>query len=367
MSLLASSAHSSSTEAMIPTIALLSKGLARYRYNFTEHFAKALDGRAKIIAAPLGDDLWEVDFQALKQASGCVRYCDFPRTWQELDAWQPNLIGIMEYSLPMLRALLWAKVNRVPAIVFTELGIGEPMQADTKLHTKWMHRVFASLTAGQVALAPAARQPFGAVHRPVHFAPHSIDTHEFTVKTWTTLGDSCTLLTVAQYLPRKGLDLMAEALVPLIEKHRFHWRIVGTQDPAWLREVVAKAGLTAHTTIVGAKQGAALLAEFKQADAFVLPSRFDTYGVVCQEAAASGLPLIVSKFAGASQTVVREGVNGFIIDPYDHAAFTQCLEQLIAQPARWQLMGQESRKLAEHYSVHRVARETAEWMLGFVS
>lgn len=351
----------------MPTIALLSKGLARYRYNFTEHFAKALDSRAKVIAAPLGDDLWEVDFPALKQASERVSYRDFPRSWRELDAWQPNLLGIMEYSLPMLRALVWAKVNRVPAIVFTELGAGEPMQSDTKPHTQWMHRVFASLTAGQVALAPAARQPFGALHRPVHFAPHSIDTNEFMAKKWTTPSDSCTLLTVAQYLPRKGLDLMAEALVPLIGKHRFHWRIVGTQDPAWLQEVLTKAGLTAHATIVGAMQGNALLAEFQQADAFVLPSRFDTYGVVCQEAAASGLPLIVSKFAGASQTVVRDGVNGFIIDPYDRAVFTQCLEQIITQPERWPLMGQESRKLAEHYSVQRVAGETAEWMLGFVS
>lgn len=348
------------------TIALLSKGMARYRYNFTEHFARAMDGRANVIAAPLGDDLWEVDYPALKAADGRVSYRDFPASWCQLDAWRPGLLGIMEYPLPMLRALFWARSRKVPVVVFTEVGDGEPKQTDTTPRTRWMHRLFAHLTDGQVALAPAARLPFGARNRPVHFAPHSIDTTEFTARPWSGTPSVTKILTVAQYLPRKGLDLMAAALAPLADKHRFEWRIVGTQDPAWLRQEIDRHQLTPHACIAGPRQGQELLAEFHQADVFVLPSRFDTYGVVTQEAAACGLPLIISRFAGSSQTLVQDGVNGFVVDPLDQQAFTQRLDELLSHPERWSAMGSESRQRAERYCVRRIANETAGWMNQFL-
>jgi glycosyltransferase involved in cell wall biosynthesis len=314
----------------------------------------------QVIAAPLGDDLWEVDFPALKAAKGRVRYVDFPRTWAELDALAPDVLCIMEYPPPMLKALLWAKTRGVPVIVATEVGAGPPHQQDIGLRTRVLHGLMAHFTEGQLAFSPAAQVPFGALERPVCFAPHSIDTAEFTPRGWDTPSQTPVLLTVAQYHPRKGLDLMAAALAQV--RMDFRWRVVGILDPAWLQSQVELYGLTERTVITGPIQGPALVSEFQSADGFVLPSRFDTYGVVTQEAAACGLPLLISRYAGSSQNLVEPGVNGAVIDPHDAAAFATELERLLGDAELRATQGLQSRRLAERWCVRQNAKRVALWL-----
>jgi len=270
-------------------VLLLSRGLAKYRQTFVEHFAAALPDDVEVLACPVWGPLWEVDFAALKQSQGRVKYCDMPARGSLVAESSPTVVGIMEYPWPMLRELLAAKRRRLPVVVFSELGLGEPRQPGVRLVTRIMHRYLASFTDAQVALSPSARVPFGAAHRPIQFAPHSIDTREFTPRTWTSPSPrKCRILCVAQYLPRKGQDLLAQALARAkAEKNiEFELRLIGIHDPQWLDDVLTSAGIRDRCTILGIKQGAELMAEYHQADLFVLPSRFDTYGVVTQEAAA---------------------------------------------------------------------------------
>jgi glycosyltransferase involved in cell wall biosynthesis len=348
---------------------LLSRGLARYRHTFTEHLAASLPSDVEVTACPIWGPLWEVDFPALKAQEGRVRYCDLPSHGTLVAQKNPSVVGIMEYPWLMLRELFAAKRRRLPVIVFSELGNGIPKQRDVKLTTRLMHRFFASFTDGQVALSPSAQVPFGAPWRPVCFAPHSIDTREFTARSWDSIPRKCTILCVAQYTPRKGQDLLAKALARAKAEHGidFELRLVGILDEKWLDQVLRESGIREQSVILGVKQGDALLNEFRQADFFVLPSRFDTYGVVTQEAAACGLPLVISRFAGSSQNLVNDGQNGYVVDPHNTAEFSQRLADLIRNPSAWPAMGAHSRALAEHYCVRRLSHVVADWMLPWLS
>ncbi len=353
------------------TILLLSKGLARYRHLFTEHFAQALPPEVQVIACPYARDgaLWEVDFPALKAAAGRMRYRDFPETQAEIAAMKPDLIGIMDYPVPMLRALAYGRRNKVPVVVFTEMGDGSPRQP-VALRTRLIHKLMAHFTQGQVAHSPAAIVPFGASRRPVIFAPHSIDTMEFVPRAWSAApGEPCRLLCVAQYVERKGQDLLANALQRVKAAGiPFTLRLVGNNaDESWVRRVVSEAGIGGQTTITGTRMGADLIAEFQQADVFVLPSRFDTYGVVTEEAAASGLPLLISRHAGSSINLVKEGQNGHVINPDNPACFAARLQDVMTHPQRWPAMGAVSRSLAESFCVRRVGSQVAQWMQPLLS
>lgn len=349
------------------TILLLSKGLARYRHLFTEHFAQALPPEVKVIACPYakGGTLWEVDFPALKAANGRVSYRDFPESQAEIAVMKPDLIGIMDYPVPMLRALAYGRRHKVPVVVFTEMGAGPPGQP-VALRTRLIHATMAHLTQGQVAHSPAAITPFGAGNRPIIFAPHSIDTTEFVPRSWpeTPSTEPCRLLCVAQYVERKGQDLLANALKRVKAAGiPFTLRLVGNNaDQTWVRSVIDEAGISAETTITGPTMGADLIAEFQQADVFVLPSRFDTYGVVTQEAAACGLPLLISRHAGSSINLVKEGQNGHVINPDNPACFAARLQEVMTHPQRWPAMGALSRSLAESFCVRRLGAEVAHWM-----
>lgn len=345
-------------------VLLLSRGLARYRYTFTEHLAAALPDDVEVTACPIWGPLWEVDFEALKQSQGRVSYRDLPPHGTVVASTNPTVVGIMEYPWLMVRELLAAKRRRLPVIVFSELGQGEPQQPGVKLMTRLMHRLLASFTDGQVAMSPSARVPFGAPWRPVCFAPHSIDTREFTPRSWSSSNRRCTILCVAQYTHRKGQDLLAQALARAKAQHGldFELRLIGILDAQWLDQVLREAGIREHCAILGVKTGDDLLREYHNADLFVLPSRFDTYGVVTQEAAACGLPLVISRFAGSSHNLVEQGRNGFVVDPFDTPSFADTLAGMMKSPSEWPRLGSHSRQLAERFCVRRIGRDVADWL-----
>jgi glycosyltransferase involved in cell wall biosynthesis len=92
-----------------------------------------------------------------------------------------------------------------------------------------------------------------------------------------------------------------------------------------------------------------------KAAAFVLPSRFEPWGVVIHEAAASGLPIICTTSCGASTYFVRDGINGFIV-PAEIESLTSALVRLsaIAHP-RLAEMSTRSVQLASLWSPQMLA------------
>lgn len=99
---------------------------------------------------------------------------------------------------------------------------------------------------------------------------------------------------------------------------------------------------------LGFVQPAQLPAIFKDlAGVFVLPSRVEPWGVVVQEAAASGLPLICSEACGAGVHLVQEGFNGWLFDTGDASHLATCLHRAsTADPAVLREMGRRSHQLS---------------------
>lgn len=145
------------------------------------------------------------------------------------------------------------------------------------------------------------------------------------------IGSPLRLLTVASLTRRKAHDVLIDALAPLAD---LPWqaRFVGGKgfDPAWseaLQQQVNRLQLQDRIHLVGAVDD--LEAEFQNADLFVLPSRYEGYGMVFAEALAAGLPVIAAR-AGAVPDVVPESA-GLLVPPDDTAALTEALRSLLTQ------------------------------------
>ena len=146
-------------------------------------------------------------------------------------------------------------------------------------------------------------------------------------------GDPIRLLTVASLTRRKAHDVLIDALSPL---KSLHWqaRFVGGQDfdPAWassLQERVNALGLSQRVEFAGAVEDTQV--EYQQADVFVLPSRFEGYGMVFAEALAAGLPVLAAR-SGAVPDVVPE-TAGLLVAPDDTQALTEALRQILTSEA----------------------------------
>ena len=135
------------------------------------------------------------------------------------------------------------------------------------------------------------------------------------------------ILVVAHVSLRKGHHLLIEAVRKLQghSANRLKLRFVGRVDKAYL-DVLLKMGINfEHETHVPHQQ---LVAEMAQAQMLVLPSLEDGFGMVVTEAMLAGTPVIVSKYAGASE-LVREFGGGFVVDPYDAGAFASVLDRVL--------------------------------------
>ncbi|MBN8944409.1 MAG: glycosyltransferase family 4 protein [Rhizobiales bacterium] len=120
-------------------------------------------------------------------------------------------------------------------------------------------------------------------------------------------GATIALLSVGAVSPRKGYDMLIAALADLRE---LDWRltIAGATDrapaaSAELRAGIERAGLADRVSLVGAVDDARLDALYAAADLFVLPSRFEGYGMVLTEAMARGLPIVTTTGGAAAETV----------------------------------------------------------------
>lgn len=80
-------------------------------------------------------------------------------------------------------------------------------------------------------------------------------------------------------------------------------------------------------------------------DAFVFPTRGDPYGLVVDEAMASGLPIVSTDHAGEVGQRVIQGVSGSIVPIDDATALADAMTELAHDPARAQAMGEQSRRL----------------------
>lgn len=97
------------------------------------------------------------------------------------------------------------------------------------------------------------------------------------------------------------------------------------------------------------RQRARLEEHLRTADLFILPTRFEAYGIAFCEAAAYGIPVLGSRTGGVP-TIVREGETGFLFDLDEGAdAYADRIEQLVRDPATWQRMRSAARKRYEEH------------------
>jgi len=168
------------------------------------------------------------------------------------------------------------------------------------------------------------------------------------------------VLFVGGQFERKGGTDLLEAVRGLGD--RLELDLVTGGEPA-----LPRAGLTVRVHRGLRPQSPALVDLYRRADVFVLPSRGDCMPQAVTEAAASGLPSIVTR-VGAMSEMVEDGDNGYLVPPRDPRALRGALESLVADPGKRLAMGRRSRCLAERrFDARRNNAQILELMKSLVT
>jgi glycosyltransferase involved in cell wall biosynthesis len=166
-------------------------------------------------------------------------------------------------------------------------------------------------------------------------------------------------LFTGRYVPQKDLRTLIEAYTVYRRSVSNPWGLTccgAGVDGHLLKDIpgVVDAGFT---------QPADLPSVFAAHGVFVLPSRFEPWGVVLGEAAASGLPLICTSACGAGDDLVRPYYSGLVVAPQDVAGLSRAMRWMHEHEDELPLMGQRGQLLAEAFSADAWAARWHNYLL----
>jgi glycosyltransferase involved in cell wall biosynthesis len=247
---------------------------------------------------------------------------------------RPDVVVISGWStFASQAAVVWCRARRVPYVLHVESHDLDPRPA-------WRRRV-KDTVATPVIRGAASVLAVGSAARDSALARGTRDVRVFAntidVDRWIARADrlepaphdGVLVLSVGRDVPEKGFDV--------------------------LREAGARAG-TDVTIVTGGLTEDELAQRYVDADVFALLSRHEPWGVVVNEAAASGLPLVLSDYVGAAHDLLRDGENGFVVPAEDVDAAAAALRRLADRDLR-RRMGERSRELVRPWNYEASVEE----------
>ncbi len=157
------------------------------------------------------------------------------------------------------------------------------------------------------------------------------------------------LLFVGRFNAFKNVEMLLETVGRLKEVgvDNFELQLVGEGERrSNLERLVVEKGLTKQVQFLGWVDRKALVELYRQADLFVTATTWEGMPNTVLEAMACGLAVVGTRASGLAE-LVRDGVNGYLVDINDVATLADRLADLIDNPYERQRMGKESRKIAE--------------------
>lgn len=176
------------------------------------------------------------------------------------------------------------------------------------------------------------------------------------------------IVCVGRLVPRKGFDLVIQAMSLLADKDDVELVIVGGSDAASfaadpearrLSELADHLGVGERVHLRGQLPQGRMPAVLRSADLVVCSPWYEPFGIVPLEAMACGVPVVAAAVGGLTDSVVH-GVTGLHVPPKDPEAIAEAVRTLLDDPQRLQAFGAAGRARVEsRYSWTRVAAETA--------
>jgi glycosyltransferase involved in cell wall biosynthesis len=282
--------------------------------------------------------------------------------WVKLASLKPALIWIHEFSPYTLMGIFYAKWTGVPVVVSTEVGCANA--SFFPLLVRAWHGFWGHFVDGIIACSPAAHLPLCGEKLPLIAAYHAIDSRTFVPKSVKPEPIITTFVFVGHLVHRKGIDLLLDASLQLRQRGVTQFKIlfIGRDKDGWAEKETQRRGLDQIVDFKGFLSGDALRQAICEADVFVLPTRQDTYAAVVHEAACLGMPLLISRHAGACMALVEEAVSGFSFLPEDTDEFAAAMERMLSFETRL-ILSRGARLIGEKNSSHIRGPALRAWFM----
>lgn len=260
-----------------------------------------------------------------------------------LDEINPDVVFAGAIAFPSgAAAARWGAKHRKPVVIFDDARLEDVPRSQ---YVNWVKKQLYSMVDAMLIPAPSHASTFrffgidaGQLFYGIncvdnrYFAEQALLSPRFPMplqkpfliaagrqvkkKNWTKLITA--YLTALQTKPSNPLDLVFIG--------------EGPEHPAMLKAAGNEVNRSIHFLPFKCQQD--LCAFYAHAEGLILPSLYgETWGLVVNEAMASGLPVLVSSHCGCAATLVKDGTNGFVFDPEDEGSIADVLVKFMSMSA----------------------------------
>jgi glycosyltransferase involved in cell wall biosynthesis len=288
-----------------------------------------------------------------------------PGLWRQLarTAGQFDLIHIHGlYSFPSLAAAWHARRVDVPYVQRLQGSLDPYLYHGkrTRLRKRIYERLFEFPNLNRAAAIHYTSNDerdlvsFLGLKAPAMVVPLGLDLQKYTklppygrFRAKFGLENRKIILHFGRITQKKGLDLLAKAAGQLARKHHDLTLVIAGPDNEGFRPTVegwlSEAGMLEDTLFTGMLTGNDGLSVLRDADVFALPSYTENFGIAVVDAAASGLPVVISDAVNIHHEVTEAGAG--IVVPCNAEATAHALGILLDDPSLRQSMGDKGRQL----------------------
>ncbi|MBX6421117.1 MAG: glycosyltransferase family 4 protein [Nevskia sp.] len=279
--------------------------------------------------------------------------------------WLPLRAEYAPWSVPVPSPPAWANIVHVnswlpprflppdlPVLTTVHHCVHDPLLTPYKscvqvhYHCLWIKRVEKALLNRSNRIVAVSRYTATAYENifdlsGIEVIHNGVDTRRYHPTERTSPNRPFRLLYVGNWIPRKGVDLLA----PIMQALGDDFELAYTADRNGAHE---RCPLPPNCRNLGRLSDPALVAAYQQADALLFPSRLEGFGLVAAEAMACGLPVIAARTSSLPE-VVEDGVTGLLCPVDGIEAFVQAARTLTTDIARWRMMRQAARQRVKTY------------------
>ncbi len=285
-----------------------------------------------------------------------------PGLGRELRAFRPDAVIVYGYNTATtLLAVLWAGKHRIPVLIRSDSNLleeeGKPplVLAFKRLFLRWLtSRVYGFLSVGTSNSQYWLR--YGAKPEKIFLARYAVDNDYFRSQAarYRTCREQIReengwrqrflLLYVGRLAKQKGIDVLIEAFRRISEVRADIGLLVVGEGPE--RTALEKrAQNLPQVYFLGFHDWNQLPKFYAAADLFVLPSVREPWGLVVNEAMASGLPVIATQKIGSAQDLIIEGQSGYLVPASDAEAMASAIDRACESEERLRAMGEGAQRV----------------------
>lgn len=265
----------------------------------------------------------------------------------------PDIILGSEYNPTVYLAYKWSRLRNKKFISWSDGTLNS--ENDINIVQRIIRKEICSKSDALIASSTKTKEAqmfYGANKEKIFISYLTVDIDKYITERKNTDENNITF--VGRLVKTKGLDLLINA-IELINCE-FKLNIIG-DGPEYdnLIKLCKEKKIEDKVNFYGNKDREFIVDMYSKSKMLILPSRKECFGLVITEAMCAGIPIIASKYVDGAYDLIDEGINGFIVDPFEKKYVAQKIELLLKNKEMNKEMGINSKRNIDLFSINNVA------------